>query len=221
MILALGCCAGGMRIPAEGAAGGDVALGYASDPISEGQAHATALKAAQAAVGDAGMQRVWTFYDSTCNWLTIRAEPPKLGVPLPAEALRKALAEYRAVRAICETFMESTRTAYARRGGQGPVTELKGVLPELLGGAFSVSGATENGIDLSDRHDANVKTALEAQAQLLGPQSRSASYKPTHRSALVHLQELGLCNLHRPFQPVEVASAAAGAHQPPQPAAPF
>lgn len=94
-------------------------------------------------------------------------------------------------------------------------TWLQGVLPEILGGAFSCHGLLEKGsgnIDLGTLHNSLCSQAQSAQAAMLGPGSLSAQHRvAARRSALTHVAELAFCDLHMPFAPVSLDAAAPAA----------
>lgn len=212
---------GGMKLPSEAAAeaGTRASLGYPSGPVIEGEAHARALQAATAAVGDAGMARVWYFLDATSTWLAIPDTPPDLGQTLPPEQLAKATAQYQAVRSSVDSFVQQMRNAYAERGNTGPLIELQPTLPQTLAGAFCVSGVTDTGVDLGATHDQLIQQAMQLEAALFGPTSVTATHAVSRRSALTHLTEMSLCDLWSPHASILVPAAAAAAAAGPQQAA--
>lgn len=207
--------AGGMQLPSEAASasGARASLGYASAPAAEGEAHARALQAAEASIGDAGMKRVWAFFDATSTWLAVRDAPPDVTKPLAPEAAAKSRAEYLAVLSTVVSFTQQLKTAYAQRGSSGPLTELQAALPQTLAGGLCVSGTTDSGLDLAVKHDELIHKAMQDEAALFGPSSLTSSHRLTRRSALNHLSELSLCDLWRPHTYIQVAptTAAAGA----------
>lgn len=210
--------AGGMALPSEQAAGPSStsrgasaapSLGYPSTAAQEGESHANALRRAEAVLGQAGVSKLFKFYDATATWLQVYEEPPDLTKGLAPQVLAKAQAEFQAVSQCVSTCLQGARMGYAMRGSTGPLMELAGVYPECLAGAFCVSGHTDTGVDLGGRHDAYVFQALAAQAALLGPTSLTAKHKVAKRSAIQHVLELALCNLHKPFNFVSVPAAGA------------
>lgn len=202
-----------MQLPSEAASasGARASLGYASTPAAEGEAHARALQAAEASIGDAGMRRVWAFFDATSTWLAIRDAPPDVTKPLAPEAAAKASSEYLAVLSTVVSFTQQLRTTYAQRGSSGPLTELQAALPQTLAGGLCVSGTTDSGLDLAVKHDELIHKAMQDEAALFGSSSLTSSHRLTRRSALNHLSELSLCDIWRPHACIQVAPTTAAA----------